>query len=134
MNFLKLYLVSIPIFFAIDLFWLGVIGKTLYKEQIGHLMAHEIRWGAAVFFYLIYLFGLVFFAIWPAFKESNWSQALVYGALFGLICYSTYDLTNLATLKGWPIKIVCYDLIWGAFLSGIVSLITFWIGTIWLRS
>ena len=133
MNFIKLYLVALFVFFAIDLLWLGVIAKNLYREQIGFLMADEIRWGAAFIFYGLYLFGLVFFAIMPAFKQGMWNTALLNGALFGLICYATYDLTNLATLKGWPVKIVIYDLIWGTFISGIVCLITFWVGTFWKR-
>lgn len=134
MNFIKLYLVALPIFFAIDLLWLGVVAKNLYKEQIGHLMASEIRWGAAVVFYCLYLFGLVFFAVLPAIRENSWIQAFLYGALFGLVCYATYDLTNLATLIRWPLKIVFYDLVWGAFVSGTVSLLTYWIGKIWLRA
>ncbi len=134
MHFIKIYLVSLAIFFAIDLVWLGLIAKNLYKEQIGHLMAQEIKWSAALIFYFLYLFGLMFFAIWPALKDNNWSQALFYGSLFGLISYATYDLTNLATLTRWPIKIVIYDLIWGCFLSGTVSLLTFWIAKNWVKS
>ncbi len=131
MTFFKLYLVSLIVFFAIDLFWLGIIAKNLYKEQIGSLMSDEIRWGPAVLFYLLYIAGLVFFAVLPAFNEGNWVSALLYGGFFGLVCYATYDLTNLATLKGWPIKIVVYDLLWGTFISGVTSLITFWIGNHW---
>ena len=130
-NLIKLYLVSLLVFFAIDLLWLGVIAKNLYKEHLGHLMADQIRWGAAILFYCLYLGGLMIFVILPALKENNWSHSIVYGALFGLICYATYDLTNLATLKEWPVKIVVYDLIWGAFISGIVSLITYWVGSHW---
>ena len=131
MNFIKFYLVSFFVFFAIDLFWLGVIAKNLYREQIGFLMTDQIRWGAALLFYCLYLIGLVFFAILPAVKQNNWNVALFNGALFGLICYATYDLTNLATLKGWPVKIVVYDLLWGTFISAATSLITYWIGTHW---
>ncbi len=134
MSFIKFYLLSFFVFFAIDLLWLGVIAKNLYREQIGFLMADEIRWGAALLFYCLYLVGLVFFAIIPAFKQSDWSVALINGALFGLICYATYDLTNLATLKGWPVKIVIYDLIWGTFISASVSWISFSIGTHWKSS
>jgi uncharacterized membrane protein len=134
MNFCKLYIIALPVFFAIDLLWLGVFAKNLYQEQLGHLMASQVKWTVALLFYCLYLFGLVFFAIGPAVKENSWIQALLQGALFGLICYATYDLTNLATLKNWPVKIVYYDLIWGAFVSGAVSLITFWIGNMWIRS
>jgi uncharacterized membrane protein len=133
MSFIKLYLISLPIFCAIDLLWVGFIAKNFYTEQIGHLMATEIRWGPVLLFYLFYLFGLVFFAIAPAIRENSWIQAFLYGALFGLVCYSTYDLTNLATLIKWPVKVVCYDLIWGAFASGTVSIITYWIGKIFIK-
>jgi uncharacterized membrane protein len=126
-NFLKLYLISLPVFFAIDLFWVGVFAKNFYENQIGHLMAPSVRWGAVISFYCLYLLGLVFFAIMPSVKENNWAQALIYGALFGFICYAAYDLTNLATLIRWPVKMVICDMLWGAFVSGTVSLITFWI-------
>jgi uncharacterized membrane protein len=131
MKFIKLYLVALVIFFAIDLLWLGVISKNLYKSQIGHLMTDQIRWGAAALFYSLYLFGLLFFAIIPSLKENNWNVALFNGALFGLICYATYDLTNLATLKGWPLKIVIYDMIWGTFISAATASITYKIGIYW---
>lgn len=131
MTFLKFYLVSLAVFFTIDLFWLGVIAKDLYKEQIGFLMSNEVRWGPAILFYCLYMAGLVFFVILPVFHEGNWASALLYGGFFGLVCYGTYDLTNLATLKGWPMKIVVFDLLWGVFISGITSLITLWIGCHW---
>ena len=131
MAFLKLYLISIIVFFIIDLLWLGIIAKDLYRDQIGFLMSDQVRWGPAILFYCLYLAGLTFFVILPAFQDSNWVSALICGGFFGLVCYGTYDLTNLATLKGWPTKIVVYDLLWGTFISGITSLITFWIGNNW---
>ncbi len=131
MTFLKLYLVSLVVFFAIDLVWLGIIAKNLYREQLGSLMSDEIRWGPAILFYCLYIAGLVFFALMPVFNEGNWVLALLYGGFFGLVCYATYDLTNLATLKGWPIKIVVYDLLWGSIISGITCLTTFLIGNHW---
>lgn len=131
MLFLKLYLTAFFIFFLIDLLWLGVLAKNLYREQIGFLMADEVRWGAALSFYALYIIGLVLFAILPAIREENWTLALLYGGLFGLICYATYDLTNLATLKNWPVKLTFYDLLWGSFISGTTALITYLIGTNW---
>jgi uncharacterized membrane protein len=132
MTFFKLYIVSLVVFFAIDLFWLGILAKNLYREQIGFLMAQEVKWGAAVLFYSLYIAGLVFFAVLPALNEGSLVSALLYGGFFGLVCYATYDLTNLATIEGWPIKIVVYDLLWGTFISGITSLATFWIGKHWI--
>lgn len=127
MNFLTLYLISFPVFFVLDLLWLGVIAKNMYKDQIGYLLSPEVRWGPAILFYFLYIAGLVFFAISPALREVDWVSSLLYGGFFGLVCYATYDLTNLATLKGWPMKIVIFDLLWGTCISGSTSLITFWI-------
>jgi uncharacterized membrane protein len=117
------------VFLALDFIWLGVIAKNLYKEEIGHLMAEQIRWGAAGAFYLLYVLGLLVFVVLPA---KSGSQALLLGAFFGLITYATYDLTNLATLKAWPVKIVIYDLVWGAVLSCAVSIISYKIDRVWL--
>lgn len=127
MAFFKLYCVALLVFLIIDLFWLGIIAKNFYRDQIGFLMSDQVAWGPALLFYALYVAGLVFFAIEPAVKRGSWSAALLHGAWFGLVCYATYDLTNLATLKGWPIKMVVYDLAWGAFISGCTSLIVFWI-------
>ena len=130
--FIKVYLTALCIFFVIDLFWLGVIAKNLYKEELGFLLAPSVRWGAALLFYGLYLFGLTFFAILPGVREQSGLVAALNGALFGCICYATYDLTNLATLQGWPMKIVIYDLLWGTFISSITSFLTFWISYRWI--
>lgn len=105
--------------------WLGLIAKNLYREQIGFLMAEHIRWFYALLFYCLYVGGLVFFALLPALKEASMVSALLYGGFFGLVCYATYDLTNLATLKGWPVKIVIYDLLWGTFVSAVTCWIVY---------
>lgn len=131
MTFFKLYLVSLIIFFAIDLVWLGVIAKNFYREQIGFIMSKDVQWSAAILFYCLYIAGLVFFAVMPALNEGSWSAALFSGGFFGLVCYATYDLTNLATLEGWPVKMVVYDLLWGTFISALTTLMTFWIGHHW---
>lgn len=131
MNFFKLYLVALVVFFAIDLFWLGIIARNLYLAQIGFLLSEKVRWGAAILFYCLYIAGLVFFALLPAFHQGSIVTALLYGGFFGLVCYAAYDLTNLATLKGWPVKIVVYDLLWGTFISAATCSITFWIGNYW---
>lgn len=123
----KLYLIALPVFFAIDLLWLGLIARGFYHQQIGHLMKPQINWTAAILFYLIFLAGMVVFVIAPSFEKNSWQSALTYGMLYGCITYATYDLTNLATLKGWPVKVVIIDLIWGMVLSASVSLITWWL-------
>ncbi len=123
--FLKLYLIALPVFFAIDMVWLGLIAKNFYTQQIGFLMKTEINWAAAIIFYLIFIVGLVIFAIMPAMDKGSWLQALLLGALFGFISYATYDLTNLATLKDWPLLVTIVDLAWGATLGALVSVITY---------
>lgn len=125
--FLKLYGIAFILFLIIDLIWLGLIAKNLYQRQIGHLMAENVKWGAAIIFYLLFIGGLVFFAISPAAKEGEWTKALLYGALFGFMAYATYDLTNLATLKDWPIQITIIDLVWGTFLGASVSTLTYFV-------
>lgn len=123
--FLKLYLITLPIFFVIDMIWLGLVAKTFYAQQIGHLMKSEINWPAAIIFYLLFIVGLVAFVIMPALKAESWQMAVFYGALFGLISYATYDLTNLATLKDWPVLITVVDLIWGSVIAASVSIISY---------
>jgi len=122
--FIKLYGIALPVFFAIDMFWLGVVSKNFYRAQIGSLMSPTVNWTAAILFYLLFIVGLVFFVIAPAMEKGEWWYALVFGALFGLVCYATYDLTNLAVAKDWPLLITIVDLAWGAVLAASVSTIT----------
>ena len=123
--FIKLYAIALSVFFAIDMVWLGLVAKNFYRNQIGYIMTNNVNWLAAIIFYLLFIVGLVFFIITPAIQKSSWTYALFAGALFGLITYATYDLTNLATLKDWPLLVTIVDLIWGAVLSASVSVVTF---------
>ncbi|MFP4025839.1 MAG: DUF2177 family protein [Thiohalospira sp.] len=125
--FYKLYAIALPVFFAIDMLWLGLIAKNFYRNQIGFLMKRDVNWTAAIIFYLLFICGLVLFVVMPAMKKNSWMHALLFGALFGLITYATYDLTNLATLKNWPIMVTVIDLIWGAILAASVSSATYFI-------
>ena len=125
--FLKLYLVAFIVFIIIDLIWLGLIAKNIYAKYLESLMALKVNWVAAIIFYLLFIVGLVFFVIELAVSKDVWSYALLGGMLFCLITYATYDLTNLATLKDWPITITIIDLIWGTSLGGLVSMITFFL-------
>lgn len=127
--FFKLYFIALPIFLALDALWLGVITRNFYKEQIGFLMKTNVNWTAALIFYVLFIVGLVLFVISPALANGSWTQAILMGALFGLITYATYDLTNLATLKDWPLLVTVVDLIWGAFISAAVSVATYVIVT-----
>lgn len=127
--FIKLYAIALPIFFATDMLWLGILAKNFYKNQIGFLMKPDINWTAAIIFYLLFMVGLVLFVIAPAVEKGEWAHALLFGALFGLITYATYDLTNLATLKDWPLLVTIVDLVWGATLGALVSVITYFIAS-----
>ncbi len=124
---IKLFLIAVPVFFTIDIFWLALIARKFYKDQIGFLMKPEINWYAAIIFYLLFIAGLVIFVIEPAVERQSWINALVFGALFGLVTYATYDLTNLASMKGWPLLVTVVDMVWGTFLASSVSVITFFI-------
>jgi len=128
MQFLKLYLMTLVIFFLVDIVWLGVISKKLYKEYLGHLMG-PVNWPAALIFYAMFIAGLVFFVINPAIEKQSLFYAVSVGAFFGLITYGTYDLTNLATLKDWPVTITIIDLIWGTFLNAATAGITYHVAT-----
>lgn len=125
--FVKLYFIALPVFFAIDMVWLGLVAKNFYAKHIGFLMKTDVNWLAAIIFYLLFIVGLVIFVISPALQANSWEKAVLYGALFGLITYATYDLTNLATIKGWPMIVTIVDLIWGTTLAGLVSVISYFI-------
>jgi uncharacterized membrane protein len=122
--FLRLFAIALPVFFAIDMVWLVLIAKNFYRAQIGHLMKADINWAAALIFYAIFLVGLVVFVIAPAMEKNSPWHALLYGALFGLVCYATYDLTNLAVAKDWPLLITIVDMAWGTVLSASVATLT----------
>ena len=123
--FIKLYLIALPVFFAIDMIWLGLVAKSFYRSQIGYLMKPDVNWAAAIVFYLIFIGGLVLFVIAPAMEKGSWTHAILYGALFGLVCYATYDLTNLAVTKDWPLLVTIVDMIWGTVLAASVSILTY---------
>ncbi len=127
MEIIKTYAIAFVTFFLIDIVWLVVVARKLYQKELGYIMSEKPNWIVAALFYLIFIAGLIFFVINPALEKNSWTYALLVGMLFGLITYSTYDLTNLATLKDWPIKITIIDLIWGTSLGGLVSTITFFI-------
>ena len=125
--FWKLYLIALPVFFAFDMVWLVLVAKSFYAQQLGSLLKTDVNRTAAVVFYLLFILGLVLFVILPAVEARSWSHALWYGAMFGIITYATYDLTNLATLKDWPLLITVVDMSWGAVLAASVSTVTYFI-------
>jgi len=123
--FQKLYLIALPVFFIIDMIWLGLVARNFYRSQIGFLMKTNINWLAAIIFYFLFIAGLVFFVLSPAIEKRNLNYAIMAAIFYGLLTYSTYDLTNLATLKDWPVLVTIVDIIWGMILSVSVSLITY---------
>ncbi len=115
------YFLTFAVFIIVDLLWLGVIAKSIYSKYLGSFLTDNVNWTAAVIFYLIFVAGILLFVVFPSVEKGSILNAIVMGAIFGIVTYATYDLTNLATLKGWPLEIVIIDIIWGAVLSTIVS-------------
>jgi len=118
---IKRYIVILLVFLVIDAAWLGLVAPKLYKSQIGHLMAEKTNLYAALIFYFIYALALLVFIVNPSVDKQSVMHALIYGAFLGFVMYATYDLTNLATLKDWPISITVIDLVWGTFVKGLTS-------------
>ena len=123
--YLKLYSLTVPIFFAIDLLWLGVVAKKFYRTNLNHILSDEVNWKAAIVFYLIYICGILVFAVRPAIASDSWRQAILFGGLYGFFTYATYDLTNMALIKNWPLVIVIVDIAWGACLCALVAYLSF---------
>jgi uncharacterized membrane protein len=123
--FLKLYAVAVITFFIIDLIWLGVVARSFYQNQMGHLMRTDVNWPAAIVFYLVFVVGIIVLAVWPAVERQSLGHALAHGALLGLVTYAAYDLTNLATLEGFPIRVVMVDMVWGTVLCATVSAVAY---------
>jgi len=124
-RFLLSYAVTLPIFFAIDLVWLAVVAKGFYRQHLGHLLAPQVNWAAAILFYLVFIAGIVFFAVRPALETHSAMRALAYGAFFGFLAYATYDLTNQATIRDWPLVVTVVDLVWGSALSATVAYLSY---------
>ena len=116
-KYLAAYAGTAAVMVALDMLWLGVIAKPLYQTGIGHLMADQPRIAVAVLFYLLYALGVVIFAVSPQTGGATWPVTLVMAALFGFFAYATYDLTNLATLRDWPLRLTLIDMAWGTLLS-----------------
>lgn len=123
---LKHYAIALLVFLVIDMFWLLFVAKNLYAKHLGYLMAEQANLVAAFVFYALFVVGLLFFVIHPALAKESLQHAVLAGMFFGLITYATYDLTNLATVKDWPLTITVIDLIWGTSLSGATSALSYW--------
>ena len=121
------YVLTFAVFLVIDLAWLGFIAKDLYRKYLGGFLSDQVNWTAAIVFYLLFVVGVFIFAILPSVAKNSLVAAITLGALYGFFTYATYDLTNLATLKNWPLNIVFIDILWGAVLTSIVSSAGFYI-------
>lgn len=122
---LKYYGIAFSVFLLIDLFWLLLIANNLYRQYLGYIMTDKPNLLAALLFYLLFVAGIVYFVIYPSIEKDSLLYALIIGGFFGLLTYATYDLTNLATIKNWPLIITVIDMIWGVFVSASVSSISF---------
>lgn len=124
----KLYLFTIPVFFVIDMIWLGFVARNFYKSNLGHLLSPDVNWPAAFVFYFLYIAGILLFAVRPGLEAQSLARACLWGALFGFFTYATYDLTNLATLRDWPLSVVVVDIAWGTALCTLVAAGSYLIG------
>jgi uncharacterized membrane protein len=124
MNMVTTYVIALVLFVGLDLVWLGYVARGFYQAEIGALFAEKMNLPAAAAFYLIYTVGLMVFVLQPSLLQGGWMRALMLGALFGFVAYSTYDLSNLATLRGWTTKLSIVDMVWGATLTGVTSALT----------
>ena len=115
------YLTTTVVMVVIDMVWLGVIAKPMYQAGIGHLMAEKPNIAAAISFYALFPVGLMIFAILPETANAGWQRTALLGALFGFFTYATYDLTNLATLKNYPLQLALIDILWGSLVSAIAA-------------
>lgn len=131
-EFVITYLLMAILFLALDLFWLGLIAKNFYQKHLGRFFSDKVNWTAAMIFYFLFVLGTMIFAVYPGVAQDSLMRAMMFGVLFGLFTYATYDLTNLATLKDWPVPIVIVDIIWGMVLCGAISAFGFgvakWLG------
>ncbi|MDX2258634.1 MAG: DUF2177 family protein [Hyphomicrobiaceae bacterium] len=118
------YLILAGIFLILDLIWLGLVANSFYRSALGPLMADQINVPAAVAFYLLYVVGVMVFVVSPALEAGGWWRALTMGAFFGLVAYGTYDLTNLAVTRGFPLSVALVDMAWGATLTAIAAALT----------
>ncbi len=125
MNFLAHFFVAACVFLAIDAVWIAVVANRFYKDQLHGLLAKKPNFVAAAVFYAIYLWALLYFAVEPALYANDFPYLIKHAAFFGFACYATYDLTNLSTLKNWPLKLTLVDMAWGTFVTTAVAVVVY---------
>ena len=124
MNYLYAFFTSLGSMAILDATWLGLVAPKFYKKHIGFIMSKSPNWTAAVLFYLVFIAGVTIFVVYPGWhNHQSMIKILILGGLFGLVTYATYDLTNQATLKNWPVIVTFVDLLWGTLLTGVVSVV-----------
>lgn len=133
MRYAAAYVTTLIVFLAIDAVWLMTMSQRLYRRNIGDILVDSFNPAPAALFYLIYIAGIVVFATAPAFSSGKWTTAAVNGALFGFFAYATYDLTNQATIRGWPTIITVADICWGSLLSAMAATVGFLLTRYFLR-
>jgi uncharacterized membrane protein len=131
-SLVRLYLPALVVFLVLDALWLGVVARGFYREQLGDLMRPDVRWGAALLFYLLFIAAVLVFVVLPALERGSLAYAIGMGAFFGLVAYATYDLTNLAVLRGFPAKVAVVDMAWGAVVTAATSAAAFLVGRNWV--
>jgi uncharacterized membrane protein len=129
---LTAFIAGAAVFIALDMAWLGAMGPVLYRPALAPILADKFSLPPALAFYGIYAAGILVFAVWPAFRAGGWSGALVHGLFLGLVAYATYDLTNQATLRIWPLRVTILDVCWGAFATGVASVVSYLAST-WIN-
>jgi len=130
MGFLKvviLYFSTLAICFVIDIIWLGFMNSRFYKPQLAGLMSDKVNWLPGILFYVLFVVGLLLLVVMPAYNNESWVSAILLGGLLGMVAYATYDLSNLATIKNWPVVVTIVDIIWGTVFSAIVATISYFI-------
>jgi uncharacterized membrane protein len=127
--FVKTYLASLVAFLILDLAWLGLIARGFYLNQLDHLLRPDVRWPPAILFYLLFVVAVVVFAVMPAIERGSLLRAVVLGGFFGVVAYATYDLTNLATMKSFPLLVAVVDMTWGCVLSATVAAVGYFVAT-----
>jgi len=130
MKYFYLYILTFAVFLAIDAIWLTWIAKNMYAEKVGHLLAENPNLIAALVFYLLFIGTILLFVVIPGYEAQSIGKTILLGALFGMVTYSTYDLTNLSTLRDWPLSITIIDIAWGTFLSTATSVAGYYIATL----
>jgi uncharacterized membrane protein len=125
MKIIYTFLLSIPIIFIIDLAWLGIFAKDFYQKMMSPLVNIQFNWQYVILFYLIYFTGIYIFALKPGIESASLYKTLTMAAMFGFFCYATYDITNMATIKDWPLRLAIIDIVWGTFLTTFTAFVAY---------